>query len=132
MPIYEFFDNDDEFLARLLLSEAAIMEQISRHPHPNIIRYHGVRIRQSRITGLVLDKHENTLLENSRRGVALDKETCLAALESAVAHLHSLGLAYKDINPENVMVSADGAPVFIDFDSCQVFGKRLMTQGTPG
>lgn len=111
MSVYELFDDDDDFLARLLLTEAAIMEQIGRQPHPNIVRYYGARVRRGRITRLVLEKHQNTLLEHIKRGVDLDKETFLEALESAVAHPHN------DINPENVMVSADKTPVLIDFGS---------------
>ncbi|MBE3049945.1 protein kinase family protein [Candidatus Bathyarchaeota archaeon] len=132
MSMYELCDHDDDFLASLLLSEAATMEQIARHPHPNIVRYHGVRARRGRITGLVLEKYPITLLEHVQRGMDLDEEKVMAALESAVEYLHSLGLAHNDIHPVNIMVSAEKMPVLIDFDSCQPFGKRLMSQGTPG
>ncbi|KAI2620513.1 kinase-like protein [Hypoxylon sp. NC1633] len=131
MSIYELF-KDDDFLARMILSEAVTMERIARHPHPNIVRYHGVRVRRGRITGLVLDKYQHTLLEHVRQGMVLDRERFVEALDSAVAHLHSLGLAHNDINPENIMVASETTPILIDFGSCQPFGKRLTTQGTPG
>ena len=132
MSMYDLFDDDDDFLARLLLSEAVTMEKIARHPHPNIARYHGVRARRGRITGLVLEKYPIQLREHVQRGMNLDAEKVIAALESAVEHLHSLGLAHNDSHPENIMVSEDKIPILIDFDSCQPFGKRLMSQGTPG
>lgn len=61
----------------------------------------------------------------------LHQDRFLEALESAVDHLHSLGLAHNDINPDNIMVE-NGAPVLIDFGSCQPFGKRLQSLGTEG
>ncbi|KAG7289637.1 hypothetical protein NEMBOFW57_006012 [Staphylotrichum longicolle] len=137
MAMYELFvdqesDDMDGFLARLLLSEARIMQRLSQHPHPHIVRYHGVRARRGRITGLVMDKHQITLLEHVRQGRDIEQVGFMRAMESAVAHLHSLGLAHNDINPENIMVGPDSLPVLIDFGSCQPFGKRLMTSGTPG
>ncbi|KAL2171191.1 hypothetical protein VTG60DRAFT_3502 [Thermothelomyces hinnuleus] len=100
-------------LAQLLLSEALTMQRLSRHPHPHIVRYHGVRVRGGRVTGLVMDRHRRSLLEHmrqesdggggggcgGRRGWRLDPAAFLRALASAVAHLHALGLAHNDINP---------------------------------
>ncbi len=46
-------------------------------------------------------------------------------------YLLSLRLAHNDINPDNIMVK-NGAPVLIDFGSCQPFGKRLQPLGAEG
>lgn len=131
MTVYDLY-NDDDFLARVLQSEVSIMETIARHPHPNFVRYHGVRVRRGRITGIVLDKYEYTLHSYIKNGQKLNNEKFLEALDSAIAHLHSLGLAHNDINPENIMVGPDDMPILIDFGSCGTFGKRLMSQGTEG
>ena len=131
MAVYELY-NEDDFLARVLLAEALIMERLARHPHPNIVRYHGVRVRRGRVTGLILDKHQSTLLDYVKSGLDLDEEIFLTTLDAAVAHLHSLGLAHNDINPENIMITFEKLPILIDFGSCQEFGKRVLTQGTPG
>ncbi|OBR09499.1 Serine threonine-protein kinase [Colletotrichum higginsianum IMI 349063] len=57
----------------------------------------------------------------------------LGALESALAHLHNLGLAHNDLNPANILISETGMPVLIDFDSCRPIGQRLLhSRGTPG
>ena len=37
----------------------------------------------------------------------------VAALESAMAHLHALALAYNDINQENIMVGEDSLSVLV-------------------
>lgn len=40
----------------------------------------------------------------------LDKIKFVGAVESALAHLRSLGLAHKDTNPHNIMIKG-GVPV---------------------
>ncbi|KAL2173070.1 kinase-like domain-containing protein [Thermothelomyces heterothallicus CBS 202.75] len=123
-----------EFVPKGLLEETLIMEQISKTPHPNIIRYLGCRIHRGRITSIVLERLDHTLMQYVHEpGFAqLDKTKFVDALESAVAYLHSLGLAHNDINPYNIMIKDGGQPVLIDFGSCQPFGGRLRSLGTPG
>ncbi|KAI1372151.1 kinase-like domain-containing protein [Hypoxylon crocopeplum] len=133
---YEEYKAQDcvDIIPALLLEEAHTLEAISRHPHPNIIGYHGCRVRRGFVTGLVLDRHVSDLKNyiNDRTG-PLDKGPFMDALESAINHLHSLGLAHNDINPRNILVNAAGMPVLIDFDSCRPVGKKLTySRGTPG
>ncbi len=109
-----------------------MLELLTRHPHPHIVGYHGVRVRRNHITGLVLDRHRRNLTEHVDQGLSLDVEAFLSALGSALDHLHSLGLVHNDLNPGNVMVGADGMPILIDFGSCCSFGKRLLSGGTAG
>ena len=56
----------------------------------------------------------------------------MADIETAVAHLHSLGLAHNDLNPSNVVIGKNKEAILIDFGSCQPFGKKPMSTGTPG
>jgi serine/threonine protein kinase len=129
---YESMKGTD-FVPKALLDETLIMEQISKSPHPNIIGYHGCRVRRGRITAILLEQLEETLTQRASTPSIqeLDQDGFLKALESAVDHIHSLGLAHNDINPDNIMFK-NGAPVLIDFGSCQPFGKRLQSLGTPG
>ncbi|KAJ4302527.1 hypothetical protein N0V88_002676 [Collariella sp. IMI 366227] len=106
-------DTGSDWVPKGLLQETLIMEQISKTPHPNIIGYLGCRYI-----------YEPGFAD-------LDKPEFMNALESSVVHLHSLGLAHNDINPSNIMVR-DGMPVLIDFGSCQPFGGRLQSLGSPG
>jgi len=56
----------------------------------------------------------------------------MRALESAVAHLHSLRLAHNDVNPSRILVNAASIPVLTDFDSRRQVGKNLtFSLGTP-
>ena len=38
------------------LHEVRIMEELAKHSHPGIVRYHGCRVCRGRTTGIVVDK----------------------------------------------------------------------------
>lgn len=133
---YEEYKEQDcvDVIPALLLEEASTLEMLSRNPHPGVVRYHGCLVRRGFITGLVLDRHVSDLKKYVREQKGpLDRVAFMEALESAIAHLHSLSLAHNDVNPSNILVSAAGMPVLADFDSCRPVGKKLTySRGTPG
>ncbi|KAK0708427.1 kinase-like domain-containing protein [Lasiosphaeris hirsuta] len=111
----------------LVLHEARMLDLLSQHSqHPNIVRYHGYRVRRGFITGLVLDMVPGSALTECMFAGELhkiDKEPFMAALESAVDHLHHVvGIAHNDICPANVMIRPDGMPCLIDFNSAAKIG----------
>ncbi|KAI1169275.1 kinase-like protein [Nemania serpens] len=120
----------------VFLGEAEIMEQVSSINHKNIVRYHGCQVRDGRLTGIVLQRHECSLFEyflwGRDKDVALDSRRFMEELESAVSHLHQAGLAHNDLKPSNILLDKEQMPVLIDFGSCRPFGARLMEGGTPG
>jgi serine/threonine protein kinase len=124
---------DTNFIPKALLDETLIMESISKSPHPNIVGYYGCRVRRGHITVIVLEQLKETLTQRAsiHSIQELDQDHFLEALESAVDHIHSLRLAQNDINPDNFMTK-NGAPVLIDFGSCQPFGNCLQSLVTPG
>lgn len=129
---YEIMKGSD-FIPKEVLNEVLIMEQISKSTHPNIVSYYGCRIKRGRITAILLERLKQTLAQYvlTVGFQQLDKAKFMTALESALDHLHSLGLAHNDINPYNIMVK-DGMPVIIDFGSCQPFGNPLQSLGSEG
>jgi serine/threonine protein kinase len=132
--LYSYEDmKGTNFIPKSVLDETLIMEQISKTPHPHIVKYHGCGVRRGRITAIVLEQLDCTLSQyiSTPAFQDLDKARFLEALESAVDYLHSPGLAHNDINPDNIMVR-DGMPVLIDFGSCAPYGMRLQSLGTPG
>ncbi|KAI1151876.1 kinase-like domain-containing protein [Nemania diffusa] len=126
------------FLAQNLLEEAYAMEFLSKHPHPNIIRYHGCRCQGIYLTGIVLDRYSYTLKDYVKQAsVVIDNKVFMSALKSAINHLHFLGWAHNDLNPTNVMINDSGIggamPIVIDFGSAREVGMLLGTsRGTPG
>ncbi|KAK3987158.1 kinase-like domain-containing protein [Cladorrhinum sp. PSN332] len=123
-------------LGKTLLEEAHTMEFLSKHPHPNIIQYHGCLSQRGFLTGIVFDCHScGTLQDFLQQGLeGLDKQTFMDKLESAILHLHSLGFAHNDLNPANVLVEEETKqPVLIDFGSARPVGEALGTsRGTSG
>ena len=135
---YDWYKEEDcvSLIPATLLEEAAALQRVAEYgeQHPNLVKFHGCRVRRDRITGLVLDRYASNLDEHLRRGGSVDKAKILDGLGSAVRHLHEvLGLAHNDINPHNVMLDDDGEPVLVDFGSCHRIGDRLTaSRGTPG
>lgn len=122
------------FIVKNVLDETLIMEKICETQHPNIIKYYGCRTSRGRITSIVLERHEYTLSQYIRQSGFhhMNKDRFIDALESAVSHIHSMGLAHNDINPDNVMIGDDDLPVLIDFGSCAPYGQPLESLGTEG
>jgi len=58
----------------------------------------------------------------------------LARLRSAIARLHSLGIAHRDLSPDNVLVGPDGRVTMIDFELANEVGDggNLFEGGTAG
>ncbi|KAJ5140270.1 hypothetical protein N7448_003678 [Penicillium atrosanguineum] len=113
-------------LFKSLISEASVLEVLSHHPHPNLVRYHGCRVKRGYITGLILDKHPHDLLSYVEIGNGkIDRVPFMAALESAIQHLHDLGFAHNDLTPSNILVTEKGMPILIDFEGCQQLGTEL-------
>ncbi|KAI9800500.1 MAG: hypothetical protein M1825_004048 [Sarcosagium campestre] len=122
-----------DLLQKLLLQEVNTLELLTRNPHANIINYHGCVIRRGRIVGFVLDRLPRTLEDRLKNDAEkIDIEICMGKIQSAVDHLHSLGLAHNDLTPHNIMVDKNDSPILIDFGSCGPFGATLITAGTPG
>lgn len=134
--MYEVYKEQDALcvLLALLLEEAHALQLASKLPHPSIVSYHGCRVRRGRITGLFMDRYQHDLNQYLEDGIgSIDKLPFLTALESGIRHLHSLGLAHNDVNPANIMVSADGMPILVDFGSSREIGQRLTkSRGTQG
>jgi serine/threonine protein kinase len=129
-PSMAFYDSlGSKQLAKVLLEEAEVLEQIMRKPHPNIVRYHGCQIYQNRIIALALDRHPWTLQSFDCDLDQDQKKSGFDGISSAVRHLHSLGLAHNDITTSNIVISENKMWILIDFGSCKPFGDKLVMAG---
>lgn len=129
--------NYGQQIADLLLHEAEIYEILRKHPHPGLGQSLGCVVSDDgRITGLALVKYNGLgLFERAYDPEIFGEEQrtrCVEGLKAAVQHLHDLGLAHNDINPDNVMFTDDGEPVLLDFDTCHPIGTKLIKGGQVG
>ncbi|KAI1103362.1 hypothetical protein F4804DRAFT_333334 [Jackrogersella minutella] len=78
--------------------------------------------------------YDHDLSDFLEYGNTVDKEQIMSGLESAVRHLHSIGLAHNDVKPRNIMVDEKiGEPILIDFGSCHKIGDKMTSsRGTDG
>ncbi|KAG5295627.1 hypothetical protein I7I50_08444 [Histoplasma capsulatum G186AR] len=91
LGLYETLNNHNQQhqLPKMFLAEVQVMEALSRHQHPNIIRYYGCRVVRSRITGLIVEGHAYTLCTYLNEGIGkIDESLFMNALESPIHHLH--------------------------------------------
>ncbi|KAI0007740.1 kinase-like protein [Xylariaceae sp. FL0662B] len=131
-PSFMYYYGKTDWIPAIFLAQAQIMERISKTPHDNIAQYYGCFMKGSRLMAIVLKRYKCNLQEHIEKGEMVDTERFMAKLESAVYHLHSLGLAHNNLNPGNIMLDADNMPVLIDFSICQPFGAELMRSGAVG
>ena len=116
------------FVADCLLNEASILERLKTSPHKNLATYHGCVVEDGRITRLCLTRYPFSLTEYLEKDPSEnDKRRIMDGIEAGVLHLHSLGLAHNDVNPDNICIDGEsGEGILIDFDSCLPFGEKLM------
>lgn len=122
----------DDSVARLIRSEAALFQKLHEHPHPGIAEWLGCVVEENRFRGFVLRKYVETLRKRVEREAEIDSEQVMRAIEGAIDHLHSLGVAHNDVNPFNIMLDSDGLAILIDFDSTVPFGEKMDKPGTVG
>jgi len=121
-------------LARLFLGEAEMFKALIRKPHyRNIIRYYSCIVYRRCITGIVLNWCLKTLEDRLREGAySFNKRLYIDSIKLGVKHLYSLGYAYNDLNPSNIMVGEDDTPIIINLGSCKHFSKALISRGICG
>lgn len=83
--------------------------------------------------GILLRRYPVTLSTLVRGCQApLDCGSCIQGIVEGVAHLHPLGLAHNNLNPENIMVDEQDRPAIIDMASCMPLEEEQYQMGTPG
>lgn len=143
------FNYDDRhpgntFVANVLLHEASVLEQLRQRPHPSLVTYYGVVVKDDRITHLCLKRCRCNLVEYLHVDLPIgERERIMTETRQGIEHLHSLGLAHNDINPrklnfpslriasltmkkENICIDSKGHAVIVDFDATLAFGKPLL------
>jgi serine/threonine protein kinase len=125
-------------IADELMKEIRIYQLLERHPHDNIAGFFGCLEKDGRIVGILLKRYQATLSLRMRgyNQPTLNISSCIDGILAGAEHLHSLGLAHNDLNPENIMFeehhNVPDRPTIVDMGSCSRFGEELNQWGTPG
>ena len=128
-PSFTFDDcrEDKTFVADCVLNEVSVLERLKLYPHPNIVSHLGCVVKDGRITHICLEKYPASLVSASEMGLdEAQRARVFDGIRAGIVHLHSLGLAHNDINPENICIDANGEPIIVDFDACLPFGEKLI------
>jgi serine/threonine protein kinase len=72
------------------------------------------------------------LMKRNKNISLIDKKIYLAEIGLALTHIHSKGFVYRDVKPENVLISKDGHVKIGDFGLSENIGKEGYTQGIVG
>uniref|UniRef100_A0A9J2PLK5 non-specific serine/threonine protein kinase n=1 Tax=Ascaris lumbricoides TaxID=6252 RepID=A0A9J2PLK5_ASCLU len=103
------------------VSRREIQLQYIASQHPHVVRildvYENI-LQQSKCLFVVMEyMGGGALFERIKRGDLTEHEAAriMRDIGSAVAHLHSLGIAHRDIKPENMLYSNEGVLKLADF-----------------
>ncbi len=117
----------DEFrsLVALFLREA---RNLAKLDHPNIVGVHQV-FEDNDTAYMALDLIQgHDLLDNIEgKGIPLDPprvQAILLQLLDAIGYMHDQNILHRDISPDNILVTAKGEPVLIDFGSAREDANR--------
>ncbi|KAK3989433.1 hypothetical protein QBC44DRAFT_241616 [Cladorrhinum sp. PSN332] len=124
-----------------LTHDLAAMERFTKHPHPNIVKYHGARVKtdpdgHQRVTGLVLEKQRTDLKQLMRRNrnnatAAIgDIDVFTEQIKSALQHMWNLGWAHNDISPNSIAVTKNKKPILINFRNARPLREWILESGT--
>jgi serine/threonine-protein kinase Chk1 len=104
--------------------EIVLHKHLGKHPH--IIHFLGSG-EDNLWTWIALELAEGgDLFDKIEADVGVPQDIAhlyFSQLVSAVAYMHSMGVAHRDIKPENVLVSADGDLKLSDFGLAALFKK---------
>jgi serine/threonine protein kinase len=73
-----------------------------------------------------------SLMKRNKNISLIDKQIYLAEIGLALSHIHSLGFVYRDVKPENVLISSDGHVKLGDFGLSEYIGKEGYSKGIVG
>lgn len=115
-------------------------QAVAQLRHPNIVQVHDFG-SQDDAYYMVMEFIDGLDLKKSMQSGRLGKSIAVAVdivikLADALAYAHSRGVIHRDVKPENVMLTADGTPILMDFGIARLLTGTRLTQtgsgmGTP-
>jgi class 3 adenylate cyclase/tetratricopeptide (TPR) repeat protein len=120
--------------------EQAVQEarRLARLRHPSIVTVHDVGVQEGQVY-IVSDYLDGPDLDRwlrDNRPSWPEAVRIVAAVADALAHAHARLIIHRDVKPANILLTADRAPVLVDFglalDEAQAGGREKgMVSGTP-
>jgi serine/threonine protein kinase/predicted ATPase len=113
--------------------------RLARLRHPGIVAVHDVGVHEGQVY-LVSDYLDGPDLDHwlrDHRPTWAEAARIAAAVADALAHAHAQLVVHRDVKPANILLTADRAPVLVDFglalDEAQAGGgEKGVVSGTPG
>jgi predicted ATPase len=121
-------------------SERALQEarRLAQLRHPGIVAVHDVGVQEGQvyIVSDYLDGSDLGRWLRNHRPIWSEAALVAAAVADALAHAHARLIIHRDVKPANILLTADGAPVLVDFglalDETQAGGSaKGNISGTP-
>src|SRR3954469_11119528 len=117
------------------LQEARRLAQLR---HPGVVAVHDVGVQEGQlyIVSDYLDGPNLGQWLRDNRPAGPEAARIVAAVADALAHAHARLIVHRDVKPANILLTADRAPVLVDFglalDEAQAGGgEKGMVSGTP-
>lgn len=123
---------NDDVDRECLQNEPKFMSLLS--PHPNILQIFDVFEDQDSLS-IVMDLCQaHTLFDRMVQGPIPEAQAAslIKSLLEGVAHCHRLGVAHRDIKPDNVLFDSSGNLKLADFGSAEWFGGGRSMSGVVG
>jgi class 3 adenylate cyclase/tetratricopeptide (TPR) repeat protein len=91
--------------------------RLARLRHPGIVAVHDVGVQEGQlyIVSDYLDGPDLWLWLRDNRPAWPEAARIAAALADALAHIHARLIVHRDVKPSNIILTADHAPVLVDF-----------------
>jgi len=127
---------DREMIHEQFKREAAILSTLSHPGLPRVIDFFEQHERLYLVEEFVAGETMRAMLE--RRDRVPEDEAVQFALQllDVLGYLHEHGIVYRDLKPDNIIVTPEGNARLVDFGIARLFtvGKRRDTvlMGTPG
>lgn len=134
-------ESEIEELPEEFMREVQILAQVQGHPH--LVQMKGLFILRPPVTtgprwGVVMEYYSGGDLfeEISRSPLSESRaKTIMRGLLSAIAHLHKLEIAHRDVKAENILIDAGGSSILADLGiACRLSNAAEMSRrcGSPG